>query len=107
MRGSVKWKVVLFTVGLVAAIAPGVPADKPKPLQAGAIASFDQEYRLGPEDLIEVFVWKEPDLTTTVAVRPDGRISLPLTNEIQASGQTVNQIQGEVVKRLSQFVANP
>jgi len=107
MRGSVKWKVVLFTVGLVAAIAPGVPADKPKPLQAGAMASFDQEYRLGPEDLIEVFVWKEPDLTTTVAVRPDGRISLPLTNEIPASGQTVNQLQGEIVKRLSQYIANP
>ena len=45
-----------------------------------------QEYRLGPEDLIDVFVWKEPDLSTTVAVRPDGKISLPLANELQAAG---------------------
>jgi polysaccharide export outer membrane protein len=104
-----KRKVVLFTVSIVAAIIPGVPADKPKtkPLQVGAVASFDQEYRLGPEDLVEIFVWKEPDLSTTAAVRPDGKISLPLTNEVQASGQTVSQLQGEIVKRLSQYVANP
>jgi len=54
-----------------------------------------------------VFVWKEPDLTTTVAVRPDGRISLPLTNELQASGQTVTELQGEITKRLARFIANP
>src|SRR5437867_10164194 len=93
MRGAMKRKVVLFALCLAAAIVPGIPADKPKtpktkPLQVAAVASFDQEYRLGAEDLIEVFVWKEPDLTMTVAVRPDGKISLPLTNEIQAGGQT-------------------
>src|SRR5580704_12583431 len=44
------------------------------------------EYRLGPEDVIEVFVYKEPDLSTTVTVRPDGRISLPLAGELEASG---------------------
>jgi polysaccharide export outer membrane protein len=56
-------------------------ADVQKPIYARSGAP---EYRLGPEDVIDVFVWKEPDLTSTVVVRPDGRISLPLTNEIEA-----------------------
>src|SRR5881397_196268 len=108
MRGSTKRKAVLFAVCWAAAIVQGVPADKPKkPLPAGALASFDKEYRLGPEDLIEVFVWKEPDLTTAVAVRPDGRISLPLTNELQAGGQTVIQLQGEITRCLSRYISNP
>ena len=45
------------------------------------------DYRLGPEDVIDVFVWKEPDLSTSVVIRPDGKISLPLANELVASGK--------------------
>jgi len=56
------------------------------------------EYRLGPEDVIEVFVWKQPELTTTVVIRPDGRISLPLTNELEASGKTAIQLQKEITE---------
>src|SRR5687767_4030682 len=48
-----------------------------------AIKFGEGQYRLGPEDVIEVFVWKEPDLSTTVVVRPDGRVSLPLTGEVE------------------------
>lgn len=65
------------------------------------------EYRLGPEDLIDVFVWKEPDLTTTAVVRPDGKISLPLANEIVASGKTAAELRTEIAERLSQFVTQP
>ena len=65
------------------------------------------EYRLGPEDVIEVFVWKEPDLSTTVVIRPDGRISLPLANELEASGKTAVQLQQEITERLRQFIAQP
>lgn len=65
------------------------------------------EYRLGPEDVIEVFVWKEMDLTTTVVIRPDGRISLPLTGELEASGKTAVQLQHEIAAKLRQYVAEP
>lgn len=65
------------------------------------------EYRLGPEDVIDVFVWKEPDLTTTVVVRPDGRISLPLANELEASGKTTVQLQQEITEKLRQFISEP
>jgi len=103
-----QWKVVFLTLCALVFSVPGIHAgDKQKPLEIQSAPGFDRDYRLGPEDLVEVFVWKEPDLTTTVAVRPDGRISLPLTNELQASGQTVTELQGEITKRLARFIANP
>ena len=74
---------------------------------AAPTAFGEGEYRMGPEDLIEVFVWKEPDLTTTVTVRPDGKISLPLLNEVDASGKTAVELQAEVAGKLRKFVSNP
>ncbi|HEX9699857.1 MAG TPA: polysaccharide biosynthesis/export family protein [Acidobacteriota bacterium] len=64
-------------------------------------------YRLGPEDLIEVFVWNEEDLTKEVSVRPDGRISLPLVNEVMASGRTAEEIQQEITARLRDYLEDP
>ena len=100
------WKVGIF--GL--AIAPGMvcgaeAADPPKPVTTTAVAGA--EYRLGPEDIIDVFVWKEPELTTTATVRPDGKISLPLANEIVASGKTAVELRSEITERLNQFVTQP
>lgn len=80
-------------------------ADGPKP--APGTVPAGTEYRLGPEDVIDVFVWKEPELTTTVVVRPDGRISLPLANEIEATGKTASELQQEITARLSEFVVKP
>jgi polysaccharide export outer membrane protein len=65
------------------------------------------DYRLGPEDVIDVFVWKEPDLTTTVVVRPDGKISLPLANELDASGKTASQLQQEIAAKLARYITQP
>ncbi len=106
MRQQTGWKraaaaIVLFTAGAVlvkAADSPKAPA-RPGPGEA--------EYRLGPEDVIEVFVWKEPELTTTVTVRPDGRISLPLASELEASGKTAAELQQEITAKLSKYVVLP
>lgn len=65
------------------------------------------EYRLGPEDVIEVFVYKEPDLSTTVTVRPDGRISLPLAGELDATGKPAAQLQQEIAERLKRYISGP
>jgi len=65
------------------------------------------EYHLGPEDVIEIFVYKEPDLSTTVTVRPDGRISLPLAGELEASGKSAVQLQTEIAERLQRYVTSP
>jgi polysaccharide export outer membrane protein len=101
MRGRkpVTTILALITVALVAQAA-----DLHKPTYASSNAP---EYRLGPEDVIDVFVWKEPELSTTVVIRPDGRISLPLTNEIDASGKTAVQLQREITEKLREYVAQP
>lgn len=71
------------------------------------IATSGTEYRLGPEDVIDVFVWKEPDLSTSVVIRPDGKISLPLANELDASGKTANELQLEITERLRRYITQP
>ncbi len=74
---------------------------------AAAVATPDQDkYLLGPEDAIEISVWKEPDLTKQLVVRPDGKITYPLIGEVQASGHTVKQLQEEIGKRLEKYVTD-
>jgi polysaccharide biosynthesis/export protein len=74
---------------------------------AAQISQADQEkYLLGPEDVIEVSVWKEPDMTKQLVVQPDGKVYYPLVGEIRASGKTVKQLQEEISKRLEKFVTD-
>jgi polysaccharide export outer membrane protein len=61
-------------------------------------------YRVGPEDLLEISVWREDALRKEVLVRPDGSISYPLIGEVQAAGQTVAQLREEITKRLDKFI---
>jgi polysaccharide export outer membrane protein len=65
------------------------------------------EYVIGPDDELEVAVWNNQAVTRTVTVRPDGRISLPLTNDVQAAGLTPMQLQTNIVKALAPFIQNP
>ena len=78
-----------------------------KPISRDAQHFGGTEFRLGPDDVIEVFVWKEPELSTTVVVRPDGKVSLPLIGELPTSGKTAVQLQEEIGRRLTQYVAQP
>jgi polysaccharide biosynthesis/export protein len=100
-------RITVLTALLVLANMPfaAVAADSLRPTYAAIQAM--PEYRLGPEDVIEVFVWKQPELTTTVVIRPDGRISLPLTNELEASGRTAVQLQKEITERLREYISQP
>src|SRR5579863_824565 len=95
---------VFISSGLVTSLAfVARAADIPNT----AVSRSPAEYRLGPEDVVDVFVWKEPDLSTTVVVRPDGRISLPLANELDASGKTAAQLQQEITERLKRYITEP
>ena len=67
----------------------------------------ESEYRLGPEDVLSIFVWKQPELSPTVMVRPDGKISFPLLGEMQASGKTAVELQNEIAKQLQTYVVDP
>src|SRR5215510_4462885 len=66
------------------------------------------DYLLGPDDVIQVFIWKEPDLSAeNVVVRPDGKLSLPLIGELPAIGKTSQQLQNEIVWKLSEYLSEP
>jgi len=65
------------------------------------------DYLIGPEDTIEIFVWKNSDLSRVVNVRPDGKISLPLIGDVQAAGISVMQLNTEIVERLKKFYKEP
>jgi len=65
------------------------------------------QYLIGPGDLLEILVWKEPDLSRTVRVRMDGKISLPLVDDIQAAGSTLLQVKERITKALSGYVDAP
>lgn len=65
------------------------------------------DYVIGPEDVLHVAVWKESDLTATLPVRPDGKISLPLLNDVQAAGLTPMQLADSLTEKLKKYVATP
>ena len=108
---------VLVSVGLLAQSDSGstqsVPtanADKNAAL-AGARAPekdrSDDAYVIGANDVLAINVWKEPDVTRSVPVRSDGKISLPLAGELQAAGQTPRQLEQEITKRLQSYISDP
>jgi polysaccharide export outer membrane protein len=65
------------------------------------------EYRLGVEDLVQITVWREPDLDVVAPVRPDGRISVPLAGEIDAAGKTARELEQTIAGRLDGRIASP
>jgi polysaccharide export outer membrane protein len=67
----------------------------------------DDTYVIGSDDILAVSVWKEPDVSRTVPVRSDGKISLPLAGEVQASGQTPHQLELDLTARLRSFISEP
>lgn len=77
-----------------------------KPPQADMIAVSDQ-YVIGPEDVLYVHVWKEEALSRTVPVRTDGKISLPLVNDVQAAGLTPLQLREILTQKFKVFIDNP
>ncbi len=64
-------------------------------------------YVIRPSDVLEIFVWKEPELTRKVLVRPDGRISFPLVQDLQAAGVSPGELKEQIEKRLKEFLSAP
>ena len=81
---------------------PSLPWGTPA---AGTLARVeDPAYRIGPEDALELSVWKDDTLKSTAIVRPDGAISFPLVGELKVAGRTAAEVREELVRRLSRFV---
>lgn len=79
--------------------------DAAKP--AVAPATTDPAYQIGPEDVLDISVWKEPDVSRVVPVRPDGRISLPLINDVQASGMSPQMLAKTIAEKLHKYLNDP
>jgi polysaccharide export outer membrane protein len=112
---SVLTLLVLVSIGAFAqsnsSSQPPAPAsDKQagaKPEQGSPGAHSDSSYVIGANDVLAINVWKEPEITRSVPVRSDGKISLPLVGELTASGQTPLQLEQEITKRLQSYISEP
>jgi polysaccharide export outer membrane protein len=102
MRFTILFALVVLLIGFVPAVAQQQTGSNAVPRAYG-----DSEFRLGPDDVIEVSVYQDKTLDRTVPVRPDGKISLPLIGEMPASGKTATELQKEIALRLKEFVADP
>lgn len=92
----------------LALVLAGCAGSGPKYPPAPATASTaDYNYLIGPGDNLNIIVWRNPELTMTVPVRPDGKVSTPLVDELVAQGKTSSQIARDVEKALSKFVRDP
>ena len=77
------------------------------PARAAQAVPPVSDYLIGPGDAIQIFVWHNPDLSATVAVRPDGKISIPLVEDIPCAGKTPTQLARDVEERLKKYVQDP
>src|SRR5881396_1241553 len=90
----------LTTPGLGSAAAPA-SGPRPEPTHEQG------DYNIGPEDVLDIAVWNNTAISRTVPVRPDGKISLPLLNDVQAAGLTAMQLRGVLTKKLAEYVPTP
>jgi polysaccharide export outer membrane protein len=111
MKAALLLCIFLFAGGLVAQSGDGSKlADNPsKP--AGPEATQDSttpsDYVIGADDVLKISVWKEQDLTETLPVRPDGKISMPLLNDVPAAGLTPLQLRDSITEKLKKYISDP
>ena len=110
---------ILLAFAATASRAQAGPSQKPAEKKAAtraAAASQEQRslpasegstYLIGPQDILDITVWKEPEVSRTVPVRPDGKISLPLLNDVQAAGLTPMQLTADITQALRKFLNGP
>ena len=112
MKLAVLMGMGLLAAGLLAQTsgAEKTEADKnakPAATAQGPETSSDSDYLIGADDELRITVWKEPDLSETLPVRPDGKISMPLLNDIPAAGLTPLQLKDSITEKLKKFIADP
>ncbi len=95
---SIGWLATLLILSACARLPPLNPRAEPP---------ADYTYIIGPGDSLEMFVWGNPEISRTVAVRPDGKISAPLVEELPATGKTPYQLARDIEKELSRYIRNP
>src|SRR5579871_330583 len=85
---------------------PPAKADK-SPVKPAAATAVPSDYVIGADDTIRVSVWKEPDMNVTLPVRPDGKISMPLLDDVQAAGMTPMELAASIKEKLKKYISDP
>ena len=102
-RRAAGWGIALIAAILLGGCAGG-PTQPPPPEVA---ADADIDYRIAPGDNVNIFVWRQPELSTNVPVRPDGRISTPLVEDVVASGKTTTELARDMEAVLATYIRDP
>ena len=101
---------VLFSTALWSQAGPSNAALSASPTSlpsASTSKPHDDSFVIGNDDVLAINVWKEPDISRSIPVRSDGRISLPLVGEVQAAGQTPAKLEAEIAGKLKNFISEP
>jgi polysaccharide biosynthesis/export protein len=112
---SLKWKMAVLLTLACASIYPQVAAESSTSSStstgtAGTAApskANDSTFVIGAEDQLAISVWKEPEISRTIPVRTDGKISLPLAGEVVAAGRTPSQLEQEITEKLKSYITDP
>lgn len=110
MRHTVAKHWLLVALAFICSVlSESAPAwgQAPAHVSSGSEATSPETYRIGPEDVLQIAVWKNETLSRTVPVRPDGKISLPLVNDVQAGGLTAVELREILTRKLSEYVPSP
>ncbi len=113
MAAGIQRSFLLAVVALTGLLggAPNASSQAPADAKSATIAPTpgvdSSGYRVGPEDTLEISVWREDTLKKEVLVRPDGGISYPLVGEVRVAGRTVHEIRDEITKRLDKYIPDP
>ncbi len=101
------WSCAALVLLLVTVSGPALAQQAPKATDGQRQAVGPREYRIGPEDLLEIVVWNNAPLSRLVPVRPDGRITLPLLNDLEAAGRTTSELRIELIQKLKEHMPSP
>lgn len=104
-RPVLAWAVLAAALLVAPGVQPAFAEDAP-PIEEQK-EPYAEGYVIGVEDVLEISVWKNPDLSKTVPVRPDGKISLPLIDDVQAAGRKPETLKEELSRRWSSFLSEP
>jgi polysaccharide export outer membrane protein len=91
----------------LALVAVGCASKPTAPAAPATVAASDYQYLIGAGDVLAVIVWRNPDLSMSVPVRPDGRITMPLVENVQAAGKDPSAVAREIESALTRYVKNP
>lgn len=100
--------ILICTVTASAQIPPGAGAPStPAAAPTTPASAVTDDYKIGPGDTLQIFVWRNPELTSTIPVRPDGKISTPLVEDMVAVGKTPSELARDIEKVLGEYVRSP